>query len=93
MLMPWNSELHQRLGSWLALDHQPGKALVQFDTALKYNPDWAQPRISIALVLLTEGQGPKAEAILRDVLAHEPGNTQAKELLETLQKGHSAPSP
>lgn len=87
MLMPWNSELHQRLGTWLALDHQAGKALVQFDLALKYNPDWVQPRISIAAVFMGEGQPQKAAAILRDVLAHEPGNAQAKEMLGFLEKG------
>jgi tetratricopeptide (TPR) repeat protein len=85
LLMPWNSELHQRLGSWLALDRQSGKALMQFDAALKYEPDWIQPRISIAVVLLGEGQTQKAEGVLRDVLAREPGNADAKELLERLK--------
>jgi hypothetical protein len=84
LIMPWNAELHQQLGSWLALDHQSGKALMQFDTALKYRPDWIQPRISIAVVLLTDGQTKKAENVLRDVLAREPRNADAAKLLGQL---------
>jgi len=84
LLMPWNSELHQHLGSILALHHEPGKALMQFDEALKYRPEWIQPRISIAVVLIGEGQVPKAEAILRDALAREPGNHDAQAMLDML---------
>jgi predicted Zn-dependent protease len=89
--MPWNSELHQRLGTWLALDHQSGKALMQFDAALKYNPDWIQPRVSMAAVLLAEGQMQKAEGILRDVLMHDPANADAQAMMHSLSKGHAAP--
>jgi Flp pilus assembly protein TadD len=83
LIMPWNSELHHRLGTLLALNREPGKALMQFDEALKYRPDWMQPRISIAAVLLAEGQAGKAEKILRGVLAHEPGNAEAQTLIDT----------
>lgn len=86
LLMPWNSELHQRLGTWLALDHQAGKALVQFDEALKYEPEWIQPRLSIAAVMMGQGQFERAAGVLHDVLARDPSNTQAKAMLETLQK-------
>ena len=68
LLMPWRADLHQVLGTWLALDHQAGKALMQFDAALKYRPDWIEPRVNIAAVLLAEGQAQKAEGVLRDVL-------------------------
>lgn len=86
LIMPWNSELHQRLGTWLALDHQAGKALMQFDQALKYQPTWAQPRLSIAAVMMEEGEFARAAAVLKDVLSREPANAQAKEMLDTLQK-------
>jgi hypothetical protein len=79
------------LGTWLALDRQAGKALMQFDAALKYEPGWVQPRISIAAVLLGEGQTQKAEGILRDVLAREPGNTDAQAMMDALQKQRIAP--
>jgi tetratricopeptide (TPR) repeat protein len=82
ILTPWNAELHHRLGTLLALDRQPGKALMQFDAALKYRPDWIDPRLNIAAVLIGEGQSEKAEKILRGVLAREPGNTEAKGLIE-----------
>jgi len=91
LVMPWNAELHQRLGTWLALDHQSGKALGQFDAALKYRPDWIEPRISIAVVLIGAGQVPKAQGILRDVLVRDPANVTAREMLDSLAAGHSAP--
>ncbi len=85
MLMPWRADLHHQLGSWLAFNHEPGKALAEFAAALKYRPDWTQPRVSIAAVLLGEGQTAKAEGILRDVLKREPANADAQAMLETLQ--------
>jgi len=91
LLMPWNAELHERLGTWLALDRQVGKALVQFDTALKYRPDWIQPRVSIAAVLLEDGQTQKAENILRDVLVREPRNGAALRMLEDLKSPVAVP--
>jgi protein O-mannosyl-transferase len=84
MIIPWSAELHQRLGNLLALTHQPGKALFQFQSALSYRPDWVQPRISIAVVLMGEGEMVKAEATLRDVLKKEPSNTDARDLLAML---------
>jgi Tfp pilus assembly protein PilF len=86
MLMPWRADLHHQLGTWLAFNHEPGKALAEFDAALKFRPDWTQPRVSIAVVLLAEGQAAKAEGILRGVLAREPGNTDAQAMLEALEK-------
>jgi tetratricopeptide (TPR) repeat protein len=86
LLMPWRADLHLLLGTWLAIDHQAGKALMQFDAALKYRPDWIEPRVKIAAVLLGEGQAQKAAGILRDVLAREPGNADAQAMMEALQK-------
>jgi hypothetical protein len=83
MITPWNSELHHRLGTLLALNREPGKALMEFDAALKYRPEWVQPRISIAAILIGEGQVVKAEKILRGVLVREPGNSEAQALLQT----------
>ncbi len=91
LLMPWNSELHVRLGNILALNHEPGKALVQFEEAMKYRPDWIQPRISIAAVLIGEGQVSKAEAILRDSLKREPGNHDAQAMLDMLAAPRKQP--
>jgi len=85
LVMPWNAELHEQLGNWLALDRQLGKALAQFDVALKFRPDWIQPRVSIAAVLLADGQKQKAENILRDVLTRDPGNADARKLLDRLK--------
>jgi tetratricopeptide (TPR) repeat protein len=84
LLVPWNAELRFQLGTWLALDKQPGKALVQFGETLKYRPEWTQPRVSIAAVLFAEGQVKKAEKILQEVLAREPGNGDAQGLLRVI---------
>ncbi len=82
MITPWNSELHHRLGTLLALNREPGKALMEFDAALKFRPDWMEPRISIGAILLAEGQVAKAVKVLRGVLAREPDNAEAKALID-----------
>lgn len=84
LLVPWNTDLRFQLGTWLALDQQPGKALVQFGEVLKYRPEWTPPRISIAAVLFAEGQAEKAEKILHEVLAREPDNGEAQGLLRVI---------
>ena len=84
MLQPWDADLHQRLGAILVLGGEPGKALVQFSEALKYRPDWIQPRLSMSEVLIAQGEPEKAGKILRGVLAREPGNGRARELIATL---------
>jgi len=93
MITPWNSELHQRLGTLLALNREPGKALMQFDEALKYRPGWLPPRLSIAAVLIGEGQGAKAGQILRGVLASEPGNAEAQALVQAALAARPAGAP
>jgi len=85
MLIPWDADLHHRLGCLLALHGQSGKALVQFDQALRHRPDWIQPRINIAAVLIGVGEVKKAATILRAILEKEPGNSDAKALLEMIQ--------
>jgi tetratricopeptide (TPR) repeat protein len=93
LLSPWNAELHQRLGTVLALDRQSGKALMQFDAALRCRPDWVQPRLSIAVVLLGEGQLPKAQGILREILASDPTNRDARALLDLSDRQAAASHP
>lgn len=85
LLVPWNAEVRFRLGTWLMLDRQPGKALVQFAEALRYRPGWVQPRIRIAAVLFSEGQVEKADLILQEVEAQEPGNVEARELRQRIR--------
>ena len=81
MLIPWDADLHQRLGILLSRNHEPGKALVQFDAALRYRPEWIQPRINIAVVLIGVGEVKKAGKILREVLEKDPANADARALL------------
>jgi tetratricopeptide (TPR) repeat protein len=82
-LMPWDSNLHQMLGTLLVKSHEPGRALVQFNEALKYHPNWNEPRLSIAEVLLDQGQPDRAAAVLRDALSLEPGHPRALTLLKS----------
>ena len=84
MLQPWDADLHQRLGGILGRGGEPGKALMQFSEALKYRPGWIEPRLSMAEVLIAQGEPEKAGKILRGVLAREPENGRARELVATL---------
>ena len=84
MLQPWDADLHQRLGAILVLGGEPGKALAQFAEALKYRPDWIEPRLSMSEVLIAQGEPDKAGKILRGVLAREPGNSHAQEMIAAL---------
>lgn len=93
LLMPWNADLHQQLGTVLARDRQGGKALMQFSEALKYRPDWIQPRLNIAAVLLAEGQTAKAESFLRDILTRDPGNHDAQAMLDLIASKRKQPAP
>jgi len=93
LLVPWNTDLRFRLGTWLALDRRPGKALVQFGEVLKYRPEWTQPRLSIAAVLLAEGHAAKAERIVREVLLLEPENEEGRGLLRMIEARHPARHP
>jgi len=83
MITPFDSDTHYRLADLLMLNHEPGKALMEFDAALKYRPDWIAPRIGIATVLIREGQGAKAAKVLQSILDREPGNSEAVELMRT----------
>ena len=84
MIRVWDADLHFRLGSILALNNEPGKALVEFQAALKYRPDWDQPRISIAAVLLQVGEFKRAEKILQEILARDAENAEAKAMLRAV---------
>ena len=86
MLTPWNSELHQDLGTLLVCNGEPGKALAQFSEALKYRPDWVQPRLSISEVLIAQGQPARAQSFLQEVLRADPENSRAKHLIALLSE-------
>lgn len=81
MLIPWDADLHERIGGLLVRNNELGKALVQFDLALRYRPEWIEPRINIAAVLIASGEVKKAQNILRDVLKKDPENADAQALL------------
>ena len=89
MLTPWNSELHQDLGTLLVRNGEPGKALGQFHEALKYRPDWVQPRLSISEVLIAQGQPGRAKSFLQEVLRVDPENARARDLIALLSKTSS----
>lgn len=86
MLQPWDAALHHRLGTLLAASGEPGKALVQFGEALRCRPDWLEPRLSISQVLIAQNQPEKARGILLGVLAREPENRSAQEMVAGLGK-------
>jgi tetratricopeptide (TPR) repeat protein len=84
MLTPWDTDLRQRLASTLVRHREPGKALVQFNEALRYQPRLIPPRLSIAEILIAHDQQARAERVLRDVLSIDPRNGEALALLASL---------
>lgn len=84
MLTPWDTDLRQRLASTLVRHREPGKALVQFNEALRYQPQLIPPRLSIAEILIGLDQPARAERVLRDVLSIDPLNREALALLASL---------
>ena len=84
MLTPWDTDLRQRLASALMRQREHGKALVQFNEALRYQPQLIPPRLSIAEILIAHHQPERAERVLRDVLSIDPCNAHALALLASL---------
>lgn len=83
MLLPWDQTLRLKLGAIFVRNGEPGKALIQFAEALKYQPQAIAPRLAIAEVLLSLHEPLRAEPYLREVLRVEPMNARARDLLET----------
>ncbi len=76
-------ELHDLIGNVAHLRLDGATALDQYQRALELDPDYHLARIHIAEVLhYVPGMEPEATRQLREVLARDPHQAQARELLE-----------
>lgn len=90
---PWDPTIHHRIGTLLLLNREPGKALGQFNDALKYRPDWNEPRYAIARVLIAQGDRARARTVLNEALRAHPDDSQARDLLRSIAPDSSPAVP
>jgi len=83
-LVPWDIEVHQRLGSVLLRNGDYAKALVQYNEALRYDRNAIPPRLGVARVLIAQQRFAEARGLLNAVLRLDPENEEAKALLRTV---------
>jgi protein O-mannosyl-transferase len=83
-LIPWDAEVHQRLGSVLLRNGDYAKALVQYNEALRYDRNAIAPRLGVARVLIAQQRFAEARGLLNAVLRLDPENEEAKALLRTV---------
>ena len=83
-LVPWDAEVHQRLGSVLLRSGDYAKALVQYNEALRYDRNAVPPRLGVARVLIAQQRFAEARGLLNAVLRLDPENEEAKTLLRTV---------
>jgi Tfp pilus assembly protein PilF len=83
-LIPWDAEVHQRLGSVLLRNGDYAKALVQYNEALRYDRNAIPPRLGVARVLIVQRRFAEARGLLDAVLRLDAENEEAKALLRTV---------
>jgi tetratricopeptide (TPR) repeat protein len=83
-LIPWDAEVHQRLGSVLLRNGDYAKALVQYNEALRYDRNAIPPRLGIARVLIAQQRFAEARGLLNAILRLDAQNDEANALLRTL---------
>jgi cytochrome c-type biogenesis protein CcmH/NrfG len=83
-LIPWDAEVHQRLGSVLLRNGDYAKALVQYNEALRYVRNAIPPRLGIARVLIAQQRFAEARGLLDAILRLDAQNEEANALLRTV---------
>ena len=83
-LVPWDADVHQRLGSVLLQNGEYAKALVQYNEALRYDRNAIPPRLGVARVLIALQRFAEARGLLNAVLRLDAENEEAVALLRTL---------
>ena len=58
---PWDAAIRLKLGDALVRNGEPGKALAQFQEALRYQPSLTEPRERIVTLLAAHGISPPAQ--------------------------------
>ncbi len=83
-LVPWDADVHQRLGGVLLQNGDYAKALVLYNEALRYDRNAVPPRLGVARVLIAQRRFAEARGLLNRILQAEPANAEALKLLATL---------
>jgi protein O-mannosyl-transferase len=83
-LIPWDADVHQRLGYVLLQNGEYAKALVQYNEALRYERNAIPPRLGVARVLIAQQRFAEARGLLKAVLQLDAENKEAVALLQTL---------
>jgi tetratricopeptide (TPR) repeat protein len=89
-VVPWATEVHQRLGSVLLRNGDFAKALVQFNEALRYDRNAIPPRLGVARVLIVQRRFAEARGLLEAILRLDADNEEAKALLRTVPSEQSS---
>ena len=76
-LIPWDADVHQRLGSVLLQNGEYAKALVQYNEALRYDRSAIPPRLGVARVLIAQQRFAEARGLLTAVLQLDAENEEA----------------
>jgi tetratricopeptide (TPR) repeat protein len=82
--VPWSSPARQRLGGVLFKTGEYGKALVQYNEALRYDRNAIPPRLGIARVLIAQQRFLEARGLIEVIRRLEPANVEAHALLRSL---------
>ncbi|MBA3273604.1 MAG: tetratricopeptide repeat protein [Chthoniobacterales bacterium] len=85
-VVPWDSEVRQRLGGVLLETGEYGTALAQYNEALRYERDAIPPRIGIARALIAQRRFADARGLLDRILQQDAENHEAQELLRTIRE-------
>lgn len=85
-VVPWDSEVRQRLGGVLLETGEYGTALAQYNEALRYELDAIPPRIGIARALIAQRRFADARGLLDRILQQDAENHEAQELLRTIRE-------
>jgi tetratricopeptide (TPR) repeat protein len=88
--IPWDADIHQRLGAILLESGDYAKALVQYNEALRYNRGAIPPRLGVARVLIAQQRFDEARGLLNSILRLDPENQEASALLRVLPAGPSS---
>jgi len=83
-LVPWDADVHRRLGSVLLQEGEYAKALVQYNEALRYDRNAIPPRLGVARVLIAQQRFTEARGLLKAILQLDAENKEAAALLQTL---------
>ena len=88
-IKPDDAASHLDLGYGLAQVDRIEEALAEFRQALRFQPDFIEPRLEIARLLLKQGETQPAQKELNTVLQLSPQNNAALELLKSVEQPSS----